>query len=69
MMYDHYSFKALRGCVTNGEDWRFFLFVQNDSEEKGRFLILDETLKLGDDLTGLPLLMGFKLLHDWVSVV
>lgn len=55
------GFKDLRGCVTNGDDWRFFLFVQNDSEEKGHFLILDETLELGDDLTGLPLLI------DWVE--
>lgn len=66
MMYDYYSFKVLRGCVTNGEEWRFFLFVQNELEEKGHFLILNEIIKLGDDLAGLPLLMG--LLHDWVSV-
>jgi len=59
-------FQLLGGCVTNGEDWRFFLFVQNELEEKGRFLILNEPLKLGRDLTGLPLLMD--LLHEWVSV-
>ena len=48
-MYDHYSFKVLRG-YNQRQRLAVFLFVQtqsDSSEEKGRFLILDETVKLG----------------------
>ncbi|KIK07863.1 hypothetical protein K443DRAFT_2087 [Laccaria amethystina LaAM-08-1] len=52
---------ALRGCVTNGFDWKFFVFVQNVKENKGELLLLDRTISYTD----LPLLIG--VLYDWVK--
>jgi hypothetical protein len=56
-----YSLNALRGCVTNGFDWKFFVFVQNVKENKGELLLLDRTISYTD----LPLLIG--VLYDWVG--
>lgn len=53
---------ALRGCVTNGFDWKFFVFrVQNDKENKGELLLFDPIISYTD----LTLLMG--VLYDWVK--
>ncbi|EDR15897.1 uncharacterized protein LACBIDRAFT_301330 [Laccaria bicolor S238N-H82] len=52
---------ALRGCVTNGFDWKFFVFrVQNDKGKTGELLLFDTIIPYTD----LPLLMG--VLNDWV---
>ena len=59
------SLSMFRSCVTNGEIWVFFIFNVADSGEGGTVSISDE-FRLGDDLSGLPLVLG--LLGDWVSI-
>lgn len=58
------SLSTFRGCVTNGEIWVFFIFNAAHSGEGGTVSISDE-FRLGEDLSGLPLVLG--LLSDWVS--
>jgi len=58
---------TFRGCcVTNGEIWVFFIFNAVDSGKGGTVSISDE-FHLGDDLSGLPLVLG--LLSDWVIFI
>lgn len=57
------SLSTFRGSVTNGETWLFFSFNADDSGEGGSVAISKE-FRLGDDLSGLPLILG--LLSDWV---
>ena len=58
------SLSTLRSCVTAGESWVFFIFDAADSGEGGSVSISEE-FRLGDDLSGLSLVLG--LLSDWVS--
>jgi len=57
------SLSTFRGSVTNGETWLFFSFNADDSGEGGSVAISKE-FRLGDDLSGLLLILG--LLSDWV---
>ncbi|KAF8802040.1 hypothetical protein BYT27DRAFT_7197515 [Phlegmacium glaucopus] len=52
-----------RGCVTNGENWVFFVFNVADLGIGGTVSISKE-FRLGEDLSGLPLVLG--LLSDWI---
>ena len=56
------SMNALRGCMTSGEQWIFFIYTSLSSE-KGHVACSDE-FSLGTHLEGLPLILG--LLTDWV---
>ena len=58
-----HSLSTSRGSVTNGETRLFFSFNADDSGEGGSMAISEEFC-LGDDLSGLPLILG--LLSDWV---
>lgn len=60
---DPRSLSTFRGSVTNGETWLFFSFNVDDSSEGGSVAISKE-FRLGDDMSGLPLILG--LLSDWV---
>ena len=58
-----HSLSTFRGSITNAETWLFFSFNADDSGEGGSVAISKE-FRLGDDLSGLPLILG--LLSDWV---
>jgi len=58
-----HNLSTFRGCVTNGEIWVFFIFNAADLGEGGTVSISDE-FRLGEDLSGLPLVLG--LLSDWI---
>ena len=60
---DLHSLSTFRASVTNGETWLFFSFNVDDSGEGGSVAISEE-FRLGEDLSGLPLILG--LLSDWV---
>jgi hypothetical protein len=54
---------VLRGCVTSGEQWIFFLY--NSADNGGGHVSCSEEYSIGSQFEGLPLILG--LLHDWVS--
>jgi hypothetical protein len=56
------SIPLLRGCTTSGEQWMFFVYAANENGG-GRVACSDE-FSLGEQLEGLPLILG--LLTDWV---
>jgi len=52
----------LRGCITSGEQWSFFIY--KSSEARGEVFIAPE-ISLGNSLENLPLVLG--LFHDLVE--
>ena len=56
------SIPVLRGCTTSGEQRMFFVYATNE-KGGGRVACSDE-FSLGEQLEGLPLMLG--LLTDWV---
>jgi hypothetical protein len=59
----------VRGCITTGEKWWFFIYKgpktlgDGPIKAEGEYY-LSKTLELGDDLRNLPLIL--RLLGDWV---
>ncbi len=60
---DLHSLSTFRGCVTNGEIWVFFIFNVADSGKGGTVWISKE-FRLGEDLSGLPLVLGLLDIHS-----
>ncbi|TFK34026.1 hypothetical protein BDQ12DRAFT_738417 [Crucibulum laeve] len=60
-----YDIPILRGCVSNGEEWVFFVYIRNDDGTEGGNVFVTEHLQLQQDLGGLPRVLG--LLYDWVD--
>ena len=56
----------LRGGATNGEQWIFFVYSPYVRIVGGR-LSCSEEFSIGEQLEGLPLILG--LLTDWVCFV
>jgi len=56
------SIPVLRGCTTSGEQWIFFVYATN--ENGGGHVACSDEFSLGEQLEGLPLILG--LLTDWV---
>jgi hypothetical protein len=52
----------MRGCVTSGEQWVFFIYEKQD-DDKGHVASSNE-LHIGPKFEGLALILG--LLYDWV---
>jgi hypothetical protein len=58
-----FRFQTLRGCVSTGESWSFFVYNKTP-DRNGGFISVLEDIKLKDDLSELTLILGF--LYDWV---
>ncbi|KIJ15636.1 hypothetical protein PAXINDRAFT_169073 [Paxillus involutus ATCC 200175] len=56
------SLAAIRGCITTGEKWMFFVYEHRDN---GGEIRLSDTFELESDLHGLALVLG--LLQDWLG--
>jgi len=54
---------VLRGCTTSGEQWIFFVYATN--ENGGGHVACSDEFSLGEQLEGLPLILG--LLTGWVD--
>ena len=52
----------MRGCITSGEQWAFFVYKTDTSGR--RIVAVAPEMTLGYNLEELPLLLG--LLRDWV---
>lgn len=52
----------MRGCITSGEQWVFFVYEKRD-DDKGHVSSSNE-YAIGPQFEGLALILG--LLHDWV---
>jgi len=59
-----HSIQVLRGCITSGEQWIFFVYHMTDNDAGGSVSCSDE-YSVGPQFEGLPLILG--LLHDWVD--
>jgi len=57
-----HSIPMLRGCITSGEQWIFFMY---SAGENGGYVSCSEEFNIGPQFDGLPLILG--LLHDWVD--
>ena len=57
-----FSMLVLRGCVTNGEQWIFFIYCMQD--DGSGLVSFSYEYNIGKQYEGLPLILG--LLHDWV---
>ncbi|KAH9979025.1 hypothetical protein BGW80DRAFT_1282456 [Lactifluus volemus] len=57
-----YGLSTLRGCITSGEQWMFFVYRGPDGSRvpplKGQLYLESEIICLGDDLKNLPLVLG-----------
>ncbi|KAF7760588.1 hypothetical protein Agabi119p4_11264 [Agaricus bisporus var. burnettii] len=58
-----HSLQVLRGCVTSGEQWVFFVY--RVAIDGGGVVSCSEEFNIGPRFEGLPLILG--LLHDWVN--
>ncbi|KAF8316009.1 uncharacterized protein EI90DRAFT_3087136, partial [Cantharellus anzutake] len=58
-----HSLSVLRGCVSSGEQWIFFVY--NAASGGGGSVFYSEEYEIGPQYEGLPLILG--LLHDWVG--
>ncbi|KAF8512689.1 hypothetical protein JB92DRAFT_2812485 [Gautieria morchelliformis] len=58
-----FGFQTFRSCVTTGEEWLFFVYSK-DANGLGGSVSSLPSIRLKDDLSGLPLVLG--LLCDWV---
>ena len=56
------SLPVMRGCITSGEQWMFFIYEKRDND-KGHISASVE-YSIGPQCEGLALILG--LLHDWV---
>ena len=59
--------KVLRGCMTSGELWIFFIYTSLANESRGGHVACSDEFILGPNLEGLTLILG--LLTDWVRSV
>jgi len=59
-----HSIRVLRGCITSGEQWIFFVYRMTD-DGGGGFVSSSPQYSVGTQFEGLPLILG--LLHDWVD--
>jgi len=57
-----HSIQVLRGCITSGEQWVFFVYSTTGG---GGFVSCSDEYVVGTQFEGLPLILG--LLHDWVD--
>ncbi|KIJ94545.1 hypothetical protein K443DRAFT_12023 [Laccaria amethystina LaAM-08-1] len=60
----HIAFETVRGCVTTGEEWLFFIYNKNKDGPGGNASYLPP-IHLEHDLSGLPLILG--LLFAWIE--
>lgn len=58
-----HKLSVMRGCITSGEQWAFFIYKTGASDQ-GEVALARE-IALGSKLEELPLLLG--LLRDWVE--
>ena len=55
----------MRGCITNGQEWLFFVYEKKKIGDELSYMA--EPVKLGENYQNLPLILG--VLRDWVCVI
>jgi hypothetical protein len=55
------SLPVLRGCITSGEQWVFFIY---EVKEVGGLISCSSEYSIGRQFQNLPLILG--ILRDWV---
>jgi hypothetical protein len=62
--FDYFRLPVLRGCITSGEQWAFFIYKSNSAGGPGGVVSVASEINLGTELENLPLVLG--LLRDLV---